>query len=746
MRTPGNTLLTALRNIGLLLRLLWVFFPGVLLLVVASILMSGLVQGQDAMVVALESRWRGFFIVVGLVFWATVTWYSSRLIAYNKDDIFLRFPKGLYHSPRLLGYACFAVVLHAFLVLPVKTIGRGPALACLLADIGLYFLLHRLFERMRDGWTEDRLLRVRRLSWLGFAIGALACGWANIPSAYIVAIPVLQVCGLFNVVVRRRLRSGRSVGESGQKPPGRSRRALEWVVTDKHTAGPRTRDAQTLEGELAIFRWFNAISILSVWIYLSAIFLLPAARLISPFPIVLLALGVLIGFANILTLLSVKYETNLHFVFVSLVFLIGLFTEPHDVRTIWPTDASVGNAYAHRPDLREYFHQWTEERKAEVADSSVKTYPVVMAIADGGASRSGYWTAGVLARLEDETQGGFSRHLFCLSGASGGSVGNTAFFASLQADSTERRRSSHLDRCRTYLSNDFLSFTLARLLGPDLFKPIFPFDAVYDRAAALEHSLESVPDGHYLAGMMARPFSDYCLPGRSHGPALFINATRMQDGRPGVVSTLRIDDGVFGQRIDILGSLKSYEDLRLSSAVVLGARFPYISPAGRLDGNYFVDGGYFDNSGAGVVHEILIELQRIIADSLAKNPRHWLGKLRFHVIHARNSTVDEKPVGKVHPLVNDIAAPIKTLLGAYSTQTDVNNLRLIRYLRSLRGAEGGYWNIDLYRKGEEDLFPMNWVISEASRRRMDERLRDHPAIDAFMAALDVRNPGSSPGR
>ena len=99
----------------------------VLLLGIAGILTSQLLQGQDAIVLALESRWRGFFVITALVFWATVTWYSSRLIAYNKDEIFLRFPKGLYHAPRLLGYACFAVALHAFLVLPGHSIGRWPA-------------------------------------------------------------------------------------------------------------------------------------------------------------------------------------------------------------------------------------------------------------------------------------------------------------------------------------------------------------------------------------------------------------------------------------------------------------------------------------------------------------------------------------------------------------------------------------------------------------------------------------------
>jgi predicted acylesterase/phospholipase RssA len=749
MRNIRNTLLNALQTLGLVLRLLWVFFPGVLLLGIAGILTSQLLQGQDAIVLALESRWRGFFVITALVFWATVTWYSSRLIAYNKDEIFLRFPKGLYHAPRLLGYACFAVALHAFLVLPGHSIGRWPALGCLTADIVMYFLLHRLFARMRDKWTDARLLRLRRISWGLFSIGVLAGGWLNMPLAYVLSIPVLQACALFNVVVRRKLRStstATSLHHPATARKGRNWLALQWVLTDQHTAGPRIRNATTLEGELAIFRWFNAISILSVCIYLAAIFLLPAARLISPLPIVMLALGVLVGFANLLTVLSIKFETNLHFVFVALVFLIGLFTEPHDVRTITPPDPSAGNGYAYRPGLHEYFRQWTDARRADLDDTALTTYPVVIAIADGGASRSGYWTAGVLARIEDESQGRFSRHLFCLSGASGGSVGNTAFYASLQADSTERRHSSHLDRCRNYLSNDFLSFTLARLLGPDLFKPIFPFDAVYDRAAALEKSLESVPQATFIARTMADPLSQHIITGLADKPALLINTTRMQDGRPGVVSTLRLDESVFGKRIDVLSTLPTTEDIRLSTAAVLGARFPYISPAGRLHGNYFVDGGYFDNSGAGVAHEILIALHQAIADSLRLNPRHRLRKLRFHVIHTRNSTIDEKPVGKVHPLVNDLAAPINTLLGAYSTQTDVNNLRLVRYLQSIPDNRGTYWNIDLYRTGETEVFPMNWVISQASRNRMDERLRTHPAIDAFKVALSTKDRGGFPGR
>src|SRR5690606_139802 len=91
-------------------------------------------------------------------------------------------------------------------------------------------------------------------------------------------------------------------------------------------------------------------------------------------------------------------------------------------------------------------------------------------------------------------------------------------------------------------------------------------------------------------------------------PILCINTTRMQDGVPGIVSNILIDSVTFGKRVDVLGLLKPGEDMRLSTAVVLGARFPYVSPAGRIENNYFVDGGYFDNSGAGAVHEMLQQL------------------------------------------------------------------------------------------------------------------------------------------
>jgi hypothetical protein len=83
--------------------------------------------------------------------------------------------------------------------------------------------------------------------------------------------------------------------------------------------------------------------------------------------------------------------------------------------------------------------------------------------------------------------------------------------------------------------------------------------------------------------------------------------------------------------------------------MILGARFPYVSPAGRIGNSYFVDGGYFDNSGAGITHEMILELQRIINDSLQINPNHYLKKLKFYILHTTNSPLEEGRIEKIHP-------------------------------------------------------------------------------------------------
>ena len=397
-------------------------------------------------------------------------------------------------------------------------------------------------------------------------------------------------------------------------------------------------------------------------------------------------------------------------------------------------------------------------RKKILDDPGTTSYPVFFALANGGASRSGYWVASVLGALEDQSQNKFSEHLFCLSGASGGSVGNASFFSLLRARDSltgfDTTRTPFLTAAKDYLSSDFLTYTLARMLGPDVFRHILPLKWVDDRAAALTHSLEKASGKKtFLYDSLSAGFSEFITQKNNpyyRLPVLCINTTRMQDGSPAVISNIAFADAGFNRRIDVLNLVDETKDLKLSSAVVLGASFPYVSPAGRIDAkvtvikkdgteeqreepNYFVDGGYFDNSGAGIVNEMIIYLRDLLTrDSLVKN---YAGKLKFYVLHISNDPVGNHVLEKVNPLVNDLAAPLKTLTGAYSSQTAVNDERLKNYLKGYYLNDSHYININLYRRKDSIHYSMNWVISDYLLNAMNERLKSHPSISGVLKLI-----------
>jgi len=212
-------------------------------------------------------------------------------------------------------------------------------------------------------------------------------------------------------------------------------------------------------------------------------------------------------------------------------------------------------------------------------------------------------------------------------------------------------------------------------------------------------------------------------------PVLSINTTRVNDGGPGVLSTINVDSAVFGTRLDVIKMLDSTQDIRLSTAMILGARFPYMSPGGKVGAkSYFVDGGYFDNSGAGVIHEMLLEINRLQApkSGLDSPTRKLLQQMDFYVIHLTNTPPEDpakKQKDKINPLVNDLAAPILTLAGSYGSQTSVNDARLINYMKELNEGKKAYIVYNLYNKNKYENFSMNWVISRRALNKMDSAVK-----------------------
>lgn len=723
---------------------LFVFFPGFLFLLLTMTAFWNLSQGEDLMVLATEQKWFFIFFELLLAFLVLVSWYAARIVANAKKNSPRTAPgyldeKYYKHIPRFIGFSFFTIILLAFAQTPFFFQANVPKwifYALLVLSVPYYNWLSKIFTK------RFKVIRINRLFWAvvalvfsGTLVLTISVGQYTWPVLVmmVVVLLVLQACFLVLVITRREMMERREKeGQlAAQKPVNQLAKKAADIVQIPHE-------------EINFHFGFVVLSVIAVVIYLACTINVGFAVRLGSFPFVLLAFAVFLGVGFILSFVSVRIGLNIHFIVLFFIFLFGQWTERHHV-VLLEKDTAVVDSFSNKASLREYFMKWVQDRDSLITNAG-NEFPVYFVLSDGGASRSGYWVASVLGKLEDTSGRNFSRHLFCLSGASGGSVGNAAFYALLHEANKQplANNQTFYEAGKDYLRSDFLTYTLSRMLGHDFFVQTLPFDTKGDRAKALTDALEEAPaDGVFLKSKLATPLSQlavYSGKVNTNLPIICINATRMQDGQPSVISTIDIDTGSFNNRVDILKKLLKGKDMKLSTAVVLGASFPYVSPAGRIElrhqfrggtirdmPNYFVDGGYVDNSGAGVVHEMLIKLN-FWRDSILNTGTDTLlqskiRKLSFYVMHISNGRGGETLLEKVNPFVNDLAAPIKTLAGSYNVQTSINDSRLKSYLASVYRNYQHYKPINLYRFREPLTYSMNWVISKRTLDSMDMRLQ-----------------------
>jgi predicted acylesterase/phospholipase RssA len=764
LRTCWHFTKLPLQAFTVFLRTVWLLFSAFFFTFCVYTCFWSLSQGKDVLISMLEKKWVGGIVILSLVFWVLVTWYSSRILIYRKKQLYSEGQlneKIAFHSPRVLSFLGFSIIWIALLRLPkleylnfMFRLNPGMDMFWLAASMAAYIFLYRLFKKFRErtlavvstsnsqydldrkeAWEKKKFRYIYIMTGC-ITISVLALN-TLISNAWllIASIILMQVTFLFIVVTRRgRMTVDGNSNNRLSKMPRDYNTIQEWQQAEKENGNVFTisiwerilYNANIPLKEKPFFIIYNCISFVSLFFYFITITNYHFSVKLGSLATVLLSFGVLVGFFSMVSFISVALKINLHVIGFILVLVIGKFFEPHNAALVSSANPQV-QAFAQRPGLHQYFHSWAAQRKTEIEKGG---YPVFFVLADGGASRSGYWTAATLSKLEDTTGGKFSQHLFCLSGASGGSVGNGTFFALLRyKDSLQRCRKTFTKGSSEFLQSDFLTYTLARMLGPDFIRPLIGSLPIADRADALEHAIEQGEDDNaFLHNVFKSPMSAMIPTGsNSNLPILCVNVTRMQDGRPSVISNIKADENIFSRRVDILARLPVGKDMKLSTAVVMGARFPYISPAGRIDSSYYVDGGYFDNSGAGFVHEMLMELNRIIADTLQKNPNHYFKNLKFYVLHSQNGGNGDKLLKKIHPVWNDLGSPLLTMVGGFTTQTSVNDLRLKTYMQDMyrKTGETGYFRINLYtNKKNEEEYPMNWAISKYYINKMDALLAD----------------------
>ncbi len=467
--------------------------------------------------------------------------------------------------------------------------------------------------------------------------------------------------------------------------------------------------------------------------------------------IVLMAVGLMAPVGSLLTYLgsSRKFPVlTLLFIWVALV---GLVNDNHLVRlhadmSSTSVSAAVENLEGQNKKLsgfETYLKQWIEQRKI-----TGQPVPLVLVSAEGGGIRAAYWTAMVLAGIEDDESSDFSRYVFAISGVSGGSLGATVY-ASLLKHNLDNENSEHFKSklsasVNGVLSEDFLSPTAATMLFPDLLQRFLPWPIFDDRAITLERTWERAWGKWFgeTKNYFAQQYFDLYQDGETRVPLLFLNSTVVETGRRMLLSPLTYEEesvhdkeatfnSIFNETINarpIVG-----EHIPLSTAVHLSARFTYISPAGKLycddfsgkDGLYcgfpkkmrtirLVDGGYFENSATVTASEILHQIQKY-------NTEHCSGKpcVEPLILHISNESekLSKEELSNQLVLLSEILSPLRALL----------NVRPARGFQS-RAALENENSDDFYHVGIKQStvkLPLGWMLSEIARDEMDGQVNKH---------------------
>ncbi len=413
-------------------------------------------------------------------------------------------------------------------------------------------------------------------------------------------------------------------------------------------------------------------------------------------------------------------------------------SDNHDIR-------SLAGGMRARPDIATAFAQFVTANSA--AYPAPEKLPVVLVATSGGGLAAAYWTATILGDLADGIPR-FSDQLFAVSGVSGGGLGALESVAMIEEGRLPPGCPSIRACTQRALGADFLGPTLGSLLYPDLMQRFVPVPVFEDRAAALEHAWEA--RWHAVTGddRLKNAFLDLWPPNHPW-PALLLNATSVRSGGRVITTNLQLAGSDLGMTMDASDLLAvSGAGIPASTAADNGARFPLFGPVGVLRfhavasaelqpaKDLVVDGGYFEDFGAGTLLETL--------DVLEEYARRHNIPIRFVVIQI----IGEPPVeiagmgGSAVP--RGFLGPLTTLLKTRDARGAAASEALARHV----AAGGGvYVPLRLGISPTGQSAPLSWSLSAIAQHVIDAQwtpaCRDQLGHDMNLTMHGQTVPGMS---
>lgn len=383
-----------------------------------------------------------------------------------------------------------------------------------------------------------------------------------------------------------------------------------------------------------------------------------------------------------------------------------------------PTDTT------RRPTVKTHFTRWVEAHRREDRD----TIPLVLVAAEGGGIRALNWTAETLIRL-DSIIPGFSRHVYALSGVSGGGVG-TVFYTAFLRDVTEAQRITQFDQFRNVIRDDYLSAVSAALLFPDAAQRLIPAPIPFlERAKWLEDSWAA----SYQMNMHLTTLDSgltalyYTKTGYNYNlPSLLLNGTLAESGQKTITSNLQLDPHYFTDvvsTLDVLGT-----DVPLKTAASLCSRFPVLTNGALIQNSrvnnwankpsfsgHVVDGGYFDNTGVETCIQLLNNLVPLIQHFASVNVH-----IIPYILFIKNGNTSTRQPHK-RSVLQEVQIPLLAFFNAWDNGSTTRDNMFNSFMSRFTNPKTNYLTIRLaYR----DRYPLGWFLSDHMARSISRQAAD----------------------
>jgi len=296
------------------------------------------------------------------------------------------------------------------------------------------------------------------------------------------------------------------------------------------------------------------------------------------------------------------------------VFLATLLFPPnkHDI----PIASSEGSKTR---VLEATLREWLQNRRdIEPYRKMNLPYPVIFVSSEGGGIYAAAHAYSTLSTISAKCPT-FAQHVFALVGVSGGAIGNALFANEVDPTQRDSQPCGPNGREIEYntISADHLSPVLARLLLVEAFDRFIPGQwSVSDRAQVLSDSfVASVGNTAFLNLPVMQSFDT-----ETARPAVVSVTTNVLDGRRFVISPFapEIYSGTAewwpAKSVLRLDRPDPSQDIKIMDGAAVSARFPWITPTGRLttapeEQVLLADGGYFENSGADTVVDLINDIR-----------------------------------------------------------------------------------------------------------------------------------------